>query len=92
VLPYAVMFVVSLLLANAAAQGGAGASAQWTHDRALQGLVVLGAVIAANVLSVPIRYLVCRWVFTDFALRVRTTSAGGPATPAPEATRGNDHC
>lgn len=87
VLPYGVMFAVSLALANLAAQGAAELSAHWTESRGLQGLVVLGAVIVANVVSVPLRYMVCRWIFTDFALRGRDN----PPSPPRRFARGASH-
>jgi len=65
VLPYSVLVVVSLALSTGAAQIGAMAGQRMSHDRSIQGLAVLGAVLIANVLFVPLRYLACRWIFHD---------------------------
>ena len=77
ILPYTVMFCLSLAFANGAAQAAAGLSKSWTHDRSLQGLVVIAAVIAANAIAIPLRYAVSRWIFTSFALRP-TPPSGSP--------------
>jgi putative flippase GtrA len=67
VVPYSAVVLLSLLVSTGAAQIGAMVGQRMSHERTIQSLAVLGAVIIANVVFVPVRYVICRWIFSDQA-------------------------
>jgi putative flippase GtrA len=63
VLPYFLLSLVNLALSTWFAQLGNDLGRQVDSNRAALGGFVLVAVILGNLLAVPIKYVLCRWIF-----------------------------
>jgi putative flippase GtrA len=77
-LPFGVLSLATLGIATLAAQLGSTIGHEMTNSRPAQSLVVLMAVIGVNVLAVPLRYLVCQWIFADQVAAKRPVPAAAP--------------
>lgn len=65
IFPFLVLSVATLVVAAAAAQLGSDVAQSITSSRSVQSLVVLGSVISASILAIPLRYAACLWIFTS---------------------------